>query len=181
MKDKIGNHNGKMLNKKSEQALDKNGNPKKCCAKPANCPLKPDRCDQKNVIYQADVHADNKVMKYYGSTENEFKKRCSTHKTTFCKVPDSHTALPSYIWKLKDKGIGYEVKWSIKARGHAFTSGGRACDLCLTEKLIILTADQNTMLNRRDELLETCRHRRKHLLVSLFPPKKKEPPDTTVK
>ena len=56
-----------------------------------------------------------------------------------------------------------------------------ACDLCLTEKLIILTADQNTMLNRRDELLESCRHRRKHLLVSLFPPKKKEPPDATVK
>ena len=37
------------------------------------------------------------------------------------------------------------------------------------------------MLNRRDELLESCRHRRKHLLVSLFPPKKKEPPDTTIK
>jgi hypothetical protein len=30
-----------------------------------------------------------------------------------------------------------------------------ACNLCLTEKLMILTADQNTMLNRRDELLET--------------------------
>jgi hypothetical protein len=29
---------------------------------------------------------------------------------------------------LKDKGIPYEVKWSIKARGHAFSSEGRACD-----------------------------------------------------
>ena len=38
-----------------------------------------------------------------------------------------------------------------------------------------------SMINRRDELLETCRHRRKHLLVSLFPPKKKEPPDAAVK
>ena len=69
--------------------------------------------------------------------------------------------------------------WSIKARGHSFSIGGRACELCLTEKLIILTADQNSMLNKRDELLETCRHQRKHLLVSLF--KKKEPPETTVK
>ena len=136
MKDKIGNHNGKILNKKSEPALDNNGNPKQCCTNQLNCPLKPDRYDQKNVIYQADVHADNKVMKYYGSTENEFKKRCSTHKSTFSKVPDSHTTLSSYIWKLKDKGIGYEVKWSIKARGHAFSSGGQACDLCLIEKLI---------------------------------------------
>ena len=30
-----------------------------------------------------------------------------------------------------------------------------------------LTEDQNKMLNKRDELLETCRHRRKHLLVSM--------------
>jgi hypothetical protein len=32
---------------------------------------------------------------------------------------------------------------------------------------------------RRDELLETCRHQRKHLLVSLF--ERKKPPVTTVK
>ena len=69
----------------------------------------------------------------------------------------------------------YEIKWSIKARGHAFSRGG------LIEKLVILMADQNSMLNKRDGLLETCRHQRKHLLVSLFPPEKKEPPDTTVK
>ena len=89
-----------------------------------------------------------------------------------------YTTISSYIWKLKDKKIPHFVNWSIKARGHAFSSGGKACDLCLTEKLTILTADQNTMLNRRDELLETCRHRRKHLLVSLF--ERKKPPDTTI-
>ena len=71
---------------------------------------------------------------------------------------------------------------SCKARGHPFSSGGRACDLCLTEKLTILTADQNSMLNKRDELLEACRHRRKHMLVSLIkPPDEEEPPDTTIK
>ena len=121
-------------------------------------------------------------MSYYGLTENEFKKRCSTHKSSFKKRPKCHTTLSSHIWKLKDKQIDYEIKWSIKARGHAFSSGGRACDLCLTEKLVILTADQNSILNKRDELLETCRHRRKHLHVSLFkPPSKKDPPDTTIK
>ena len=88
----------------------------------------------------------------------------------------------SYIWKLKDREIPRVVNWSIKARGHPFSSGGRSCDLCLTEKLVILTADQNSMLNKRDELREACRHRRKHLLVSLFkPPSKNEPPDTTIK
>ena len=103
----------------------------------------------------------------YGLTENEFKVRCSNHKTAFRDKNRNQTTLSSYIWKLKDREIPYVVDWSIKARGHPFSSGGRACDLCLTEKLIILTADQNSMLNKRDELLETCRHRRKHLLVSL--------------
>ena len=97
---------------------------------------------------------------------------------SFSIIPKCHTTLSSHIWKLKDKGIPYEVKWSIKARGNGFSSVCRAWDLCLTEKLVILTADQNTiMLNRRDELLETCRHRRKHLLVSLL----KKPTDTTIK
>ena len=49
------------------------------------------------------------------------------------------------------------------------------CANSFTEKLV--TADQTSMLNRKDELLETCRHRRNYLLVSLF----KKPPDTTIK
>ena len=68
-----------------------------------------------------------------------------------------------------DKNIYFE----IKARVHAFSSGGQACKLCLTEKLVVLTADQNSMLDKRDELLETYRHRRKHLLVSFL--KKNKP------
>ena len=183
MMDKIGNHNAKVLNKESEPKVEiVDGVPKMCCEDQANCPMMPDRCDQTNVIYQADVHAENRVMSYYGLTENEFKKRCSTHKTSFRNIPKCHTTLSSYIWKLKDKKIPHFVNWSIKERGHPFSSGGQTCDLCLTEKLITLTADQNSMLNKRDELLETCRHQRKHLLVSLFkPPKNKEPPDTTIK
>ena len=137
----------------------------KCnCRNKSTCPI-PGKCNQKNVIYQADVLADNKTMTYFGSTE-DFKTRYYKHKASFNQRPAQHTTLSSYIWRLKDESIPYEVNWSIKAKGHPFSSGGRSCDLCLTEKLIILTEDQRTMLNKRDELLETCRHRRKHLLVS---------------
>ena len=183
MMDKIGNHNSKILGKESEPKVEiVNGVPKKCCRDELNCPLMPDRCDLKNVIYQADVHAEGTVVRYYGLTENEFKVRCSNHKTAFRDRNRNQTSLSSYIWKLKDRAIPRVVNWSIKARGHPFSSGGRACDLCLTEKLTILTADQNSMLNKRDELLEACRHRRKHLLVSLIkPPDEEEPPDTTIK
>ena len=140
MMDKIGNHNAKVLYKDSEQKVEiVNGEPKQCCEDQANCPLMPDRCDPTNVVYQADVHAENGVMSYYGLTENKFKKRCSNHKTSFRNKPQCHTTLSSYVWKLKDKKIPHFVNWSIKARGHPFSSGGRSCDLCLTEKLVILT------------------------------------------
>ena len=88
----------------------KNGKPKACCSDQVNCPLMPDRCDQSNVIYQANVHAENKIMKYCGSTELQFKKRYSKHKSSFKKRPQNHTTLSSHIWKLQDKQISYEIK-----------------------------------------------------------------------
>jgi hypothetical protein len=49
MMDKIGNHNGKVLKKESGQRVEiVNGVPEKCCRDQFNCPLMPDRCDQKN-------------------------------------------------------------------------------------------------------------------------------------
>ena len=168
MKEKIGKHNTRILSKVNEGTKEM----KKCNCWEKNkeeCPI-PGECNQSSVVYQADVYAGGKVMKYYGSTELSFKKRYSQHKHSIKKRPDNHTTLSSYIWNLKDKGTPFEIKWSIKARGHAFSSGGSSCDLCLAEKLVILTEDQNTMLNKRSELLETCRHRRKHLLVSLKKP-----------
>ena len=138
------------------------------CRNKENCPIQGE-CNQTNVVYQAVVHGDSKKMIYIGSTV-DFKSQYSKHKSSFNKRPTAHTTLSSYIWKLKDENIPYTVTWSIKAKGHAFSSGSKTCDLCLTEKLIILTKDQNKMLNKRDELLETCRHRRYHTLASIKQP-----------
>ena len=78
--------------------------------------------------------------------------------------------------------VYYEVKRSIKARGHAFSSVGRAWDLCLTEKLVILTADQNLMLNKRADCWKPVDTKENTFLyISLFSPKKKDSPDTTIK
>jgi hypothetical protein len=55
MKDKIGKHNAKVLNKENDPEIEiVNGAPKPCCDDQANCPLMTERCDQTNVIYQAD-------------------------------------------------------------------------------------------------------------------------------
>ena len=104
-------------------------------------------------------------MTYYGSTV-DFKSRYSKHKSSFEKRPINHTTLSSYVWKIKYKNLPFNVTWSIKARGHPY-NGGRTCDLCNTEKLLILREKDKILLNKRDELLETCRHRRKYLLASI--------------
>ena len=153
MKERIGKLNSKILSIGSINCWNK-----------STCSI-PGKCNQRNVIYQADILGDNKNMTYFGSTEN-FKTRYYKHKALFNQRPTQHTTLSSYIWWLKDNNILYEVRCSIKAWGHTFSSGGRSCDLCLTEKWVILTKDQHIMPNKRDELLETCRHCKKNLLVS---------------
>ena len=57
-----------------------------------------------------------------------------------------------------ERGETEECRFS---RSHPFSSGGCSCNLCITEKLVILTADQSSMLNKRDKILEACRHWRK--------------------
>ena len=162
MKERITNHNAKVMNKNEEEEKP-NCNCQK--SKKDECPM-PNECNQKNIIYQAEVQAEGKIMTYYGSTV-DFKKRYGSHKHSLKHKTANQTALSSYVWKLKDKKVPHEIRWSRKARGHPFASGGRACDLCLSEKLIILMADQDKTINKRDELLETCRHKREHLLVSI--------------
>ena len=72
------------------------------------------------------------------------KKRYYKHKATF-EDPEhpQHTTLSSYIWKLKNDNIPWDIKWSVKARGHPFSSGSDTCDLCITEKLTILIIEWN--------------------------------------
>ena len=116
-----------------------------------NCPLQ-GQCQQKSVIYQADVYSNNQVKTYFGSTKNEFKTRFLQHMSSFNRRPlKSSTSLAKYVWQLSSKNIPYEIKWSIKARAHAFSSGSKKCDLCISEKLTILKADPKTCLTTKPD------------------------------
>ena len=46
--------------------------------------------------------------------------------------------------------------------GHSNIS--KRCDLCLTEKLMIITANPDRILNKRSELISKCRHENKFYL-----------------
>ena len=51
------------------------------CQKKDECPL-PGICEQKGVVYQADISYKGATKTYYGLTENKLKTRYSSHKNS---------------------------------------------------------------------------------------------------
>ena len=72
--------------------------------------------------------------------------------------------LSKYIWALKDNSIEHNLKWRIASKAHPYVCGSRKCDLCLTEKLTIIKADLERLLNTRDELVSKWMHMNKFTL-----------------
>ena len=154
----IRRHNNKIL-KPTPPTPDKNCN----CRKPDTCPLA-GACLTDNLIYKAEVEADNIDPKVYmGPTEHNFKSRYNGRTWTFRhrKLANS-TTLSKYIWDLKDSGTNYRIKWSVLKRARAYSEGTKTCNLCLYEKLCILSANKRNLLNKRSELINKCRHLNKY-------------------
>ena len=68
---------------------------------------------------------------------------------------------------MKNKGISYDISWSIICKCVGYSGGGGACDLCLTETLLIIDYIDDNLLNKRDELVSKCRHKNKYMLKCL--------------
>ena len=98
----------------------------------------------------------------------DFKKRYSGHKQSFKREGKKNaTTLSRHIW---EKGLGKEpkIKWEILAKVPKYKLGTRSCNLCLTEKLLILkNAGNPCYLNKRSELAQKCRHKAKMRLSAL--------------
>ena len=156
----IRSHNAKVL--PSTQATPANPQRTCNCRQPQNCPLR-GMCLTQCIVYKATVTAPNKPTRvYHGLTEGTFKQRFSNHKKSFTvEKYQKETELSKYMWELKGLGLEGEVRWEIAKRAAPYKCGARRCDLCLTEKMVIALADPTTMLNKRSELVSTCRHRAK--------------------
>ena len=97
--------------------------------------------------------------------KKNFKERYNDHTASFTnKSKEKSTELSKYIWELKNSSINYDLKWSVACKAHPYTGGTRKCDLCLTEKLAIMKADSESLLNARDEFVSKCRHMNKFTL-----------------
>lgn len=132
------------------------------------CPLD-GNCLTPGVIYQATVtRQDNhKDETYIGLMEGPFKTRFNAH---ICSFRNEHqrsaTTLSQYIWSLIDKKVQYSTKWKILARAKSYSTSSKRCNLCLTEKYFIISKPAMSSLNNRNELVSSCRHKRKHLLCN---------------
>ena len=77
------------------------------------------------------------------------------------------TALSSYVWELKEnKGVDPIMKWEVIKKSRKYRAGNRACRLCMEEKLAIASCKSRNMLNKRSEVLNSCRHKRVWLLYN---------------
>jgi hypothetical protein len=161
----ISSHNAKIVAPAPETAT------RTCnCRQPKACPID-GQCLTKCMVYRATASSTGKSTRYYyGLTEGPFKTRFNAHTHSFrTESTRKETELSKYVWELKDQALEYDIKWNIAQRTVPYKCGTRRCDVCLSEKMMIATADPTTMLNKRAEIVSTCRHRAKFRLDKVPP------------
>ena len=165
IKQTIDNQNKQKLRLFNNSATE-NEESKPCnCRKKDECPLD-GNCLQAAVIYQAKVtRTDNNTHEtYVGLTENDFKTRYRNHTAPFRNIASRNsTELSKYVWSLKDNNINHVITWQIIARAKPYNSASKRCNLCLLEKFFIIREPHRCTLNKRNELVSGCRHRKKSL------------------
>ncbi|XP_061775427.1 uncharacterized protein LOC133564911 [Nerophis ophidion] len=163
----ISNHNKAIAKGLPTPRLNDSETNNECnCRKKPDCPLN-GRCLQTSVVYQAKVIRKdiNTSNTYVGLTEGAFKTRWNNHNASFRnQTLQNSTELSKHIWNLKDNNVEYSITWQILASSTPYNSGNKRCNLCLKEKLFIIYHPDLSSLNKRSEIISTCRHRRKHLL-----------------
>ena len=117
------------------------------------------------MVYKATVETQEGSESYTGLTEKDFKSRWSNHKHLFQNEEQKNaTELSKHVWKLHDRNINHRIKWDIIGRARPYSNQSKQCNLCLLEKYHIICVQENATLNKKSELVSTCRHTRKFLL-----------------
>ena len=161
---KFDGHNKSTLRKRNVPSKTCN------CRQPDNCPMAW-HCLKSSVVYLATVATnDNRpVRTYVGLTENSFKTRFANHKSSF-RDPNKRlsTELSKHIWHLKDSKLEFKITWKILKQAVPFNPASNRCNLCLWEKYFIICRPDLATLNKRNELVTSCRHESKFLLSNRF-------------
>ena len=83
--------------------------------------------------------------------------------------------LSKFIWTNKlncnsdGEMIEPPIQWSILKKSHTYKPGQKHCNLCLSEKLLILqNINKPHNINKRTDLASICIHKHKHFLASVI-------------
>lgn len=162
----ISSHNKTILNEK-EPLVRGDCN---CRSNRDECPLGGE-CTTPNVLYEGVISSnlpdyENKI--YKGISEPPFKTRLGNHKKSFNNTKyQSESTLSKEVWRIKNQGGTYKIAWRVIKQHPGFNPVNGKCNLCLSEKLEILEHNETNLLNKRSEIVSTCRHRHKYMLSSI--------------
>ena len=133
-------------------------NAKTCnCRKRESCPLSGE-CLATDIVYKATVVSNIGKASYIGLASGPFKTRYNNHTKSFRNDRyQKETELSKHIWSLKKKKLNYTINWKILRRSNTKKRKSGICNLCIDEKFEILNLKENR-LNKRTELISTCRH-----------------------
>ena len=142
------------------------------CNNPESCPLNGE-CLTRASVYKGNIRVPSEEMprRYLGVAEPEFKGRWQDHMTSCNYIKyKNKTKLSQEFWKLKEQGHELDryrdISFELVKKSVPYKAGGRKCNLCLWEKLLILQNEEN-VINKRDEFVSKCRHAPKFLLGKL--------------
>ena len=76
--------------------------------------------------------------------------------------------MAAHVWNKKDKGVEVtSTKWEVVKKCQRYGPGQKKCDVCISEKLAIMKDKDSNTLNRRTELMATCRHKKRFKLCNV--------------
>ena len=85
-----------------------------------------------------------------------FKVRFGNHKSSFSLRHLEHkSTLSTYIWKLKDQKLDFNIEWNIVNQARSFKPSDRFCGLCIAEAKAIIFNPEDASLNKFSILADT--------------------------
>ena len=160
----INSHNKKILEENKPLARE-NCN----CRMKDECPMNGE-CTSTNVLYEAKINSnlrDYEQKVYKGITGLPFKTRFYNHKKSFNNFRYCNDSeLSKEVWNIKNKGGDFSINWKLIKQCPVYNPANGRCALCTNEKLEIIQYKGDNLLNRRSEIVSTCRHRAKFMLKS---------------
>ena len=133
------------------------------------CPL-PNSCQTKRIVYQAKIDCDitgHKQKSYLGLCETTFKDHFENHKKSFNHFKHKNdTELSKEFWEIKKCSGTPKITRKIITICCSYNPNSKCCLLCLNEKCEIATYKGDNLLNKKTEIISSCRHRAKYKLAN---------------